>query len=388
MTEILLSYFIYNALLGIVLTVIQLIKSEGKAEPLSIVLLLLFPAMGLGKWIYGQTIAKNEQPTFPEKWFVWKYMVKVNWGYFWLIAILPIILMLLMFFGVAVGGLVNLDSQNLDAFSGIGALLEVGLTMLILFGSITMAFLLVIPYLILIYLPKTQMRSIERQQFLAQQQTQVNNTPTKPVARPISLLRDIHAYVLNCLSEFKEIPSSRKKELEEVAAYIKNKVANGESVNLTFICTHNSRRSQFGQIWATVAAAFYGIKNIQTFSGGTEETAFNKRAVEAIKRIGFKVDGTVGTNPRYSVRFSDEAGALDCYSKTFDNVANPQKGFAAIMTCSDADKNCPILLGAEFRTNLTYQDPKISDRTELETVTYDERCRQIATEMLYLFSKV
>ena len=390
MTEILLSYFIYNALLGIVLTVIQLIKSEGKGELLSIVLLLLFPAVGLGKWIYGQAIARNEQQTFPEKWFLWKYMIKVNWGYFWLIAILPIIFIMLMFFGVAVGGLVNLDSQNVDAFSGIGALLETGFTMLVLFGSITIAFLLVIPYLLLIHLPKTQMRSVERRHFLAQQQAQVNTTPkpTQPVAKPISLLRDIHAYVLNCLSEFKEIPSSRKKELEEVAAYIKNKVANGESVNLTFICTHNSRRSQFGQIWATVAAAFYGIKNIQTFSGGTEETAFNKRAVEAIKRIGFKVDGTVGTNPRYSVRFSDEAGALDCYSKTFDNVANPQKGFAAIMTCSDADKNCPILLGAEFRTNLTYQDPKISDRTELETVTYDERCRQIATEMLYLFSKV
>ncbi|MFT7102566.1 MAG: hypothetical protein ACJAYA_001137, partial [Bacteroidia bacterium] len=31
MTEILLSYFIYNVLLGIILTVIQLIKSEGKA---------------------------------------------------------------------------------------------------------------------------------------------------------------------------------------------------------------------------------------------------------------------------------------------------------------------------------------------------------------------
>ena len=390
MTEILLSYFVYNVLVGIVLTIIQLIKSEGKAKPLSIVLLLLFPAVGLGKWIYGQTIAKNEQPTFPEKWFMWKYMIKVNWGYFWLIAILPIVFMVLMFFGVAVGGLVNLDSQNLDAFSGMGALLEAGITMLVLFGSITMAFLLIIPYLILIHLPKTQMRSVERQRFLAQQQSQVSTAPkpTQPVAKPISLLQDIHAYVLNSLSEFKQIPSSRKKELEEAAAYIKNKVVNGESVNLTFICTHNSRRSQFGQIWAAVAAAFYGIKNIQTFSGGTEETAFNKRAVQTIKRIGFKVDGTVGTNPRYSVRFSDEAGALDCYSKTFDNVANPQKGFAAIMTCSDADKNCPIILGAEFRTNLTYQDPKISDRTELETATYDERCRQIATEMLYLFSKV
>jgi arsenate reductase len=58
------------------------------------------------------------------------------------------------------------------------------------------------------------------------------------------------------------------------------------------------------------------------------------------------------------------------------------------MTCSDADKNCPIILGSEFRTKITYEDPKVSDRTELETTMYDERCKQIANEMLYLFSKV
>ena len=159
-------------------------------------------------------------------------------------------------------------------------------------------------------------------------------------------------------------------------------------VNLTFICTHNSRRNQFGQIWAAVAAAHFGIRNIQTFSGGTEETAFNKRAVQAVLRTGMTATGTVGTNPRYSVRFSDELGALDCYSKTFDNPVNPQKGFAAIMTCSDADENCPVVLGATYRARVTYEDPKISDNTALESATYDERCQQIATEMLYLFSKV
>ncbi|MBP9150929.1 MAG: protein-tyrosine-phosphatase [Flavobacteriales bacterium] len=202
------------------------------------------------------------------------------------------------------------------------------------------------------------------------------------------MLRDIHIYVLSLVSEFKTIPSARRKELEEVATYIKDKIAKGETVNLIFICTHNSRRSQFGQVWAATAAAYYGVRNVNIFSGGTEETAFNKRAVDAIKRVGFKVDGTVSTNPRYSVRFSDETGALDCFSKTFDHAANPQKGFAAIMTCSDADENCPIILGAEYRARITYEDPKISDLTESEIATYDERCAQIATEMLYLFSKV
>ena len=206
--------------------------------------------------------------------------------------------------------------------------------------------------------------------------------------KSIPLLSEVALYVGDCLTDFGSIEKQRKKELEIVSAYISEKFKAGETVNLTFICTHNSRRSQFGQIWAAVAAAKYGIRNVQTYSGGTEETAFNKRAVEACKKAGLRIEGTVGTNPRYSVRFSDGVGALDCYSKTFDNPANPQLGFASIMTCSNADENCPIINGAEFRASLTYDDPKIADRTAEESAKYAERCKQIATEMLYLFSKV
>ena len=390
MIEILLSYLAYNIIVGIILLIVQLVKTNGNMKPLSIAWLTLFPAVGLGKWIYTKSIESGQPTQFPEKWFIYNYMIKVNWGYLAIIAAAPLFFMVLMFFGVAVGGIIDFGSNNLDSFSGIGSLLEAGIVMLLLFGSIIMVFLLAIPYLILIHVPKTQMRTIERQQLFAQAKSRVESAPkpTQPTLKPISLLRDIHIYVLSLVSEFKAIPSDRKKELQGVSTYIKDKVAKGETVNLIFICTHNSRRSQFGQIWAATAAAFYGVRNVQMFSGGTEETAFNKRAVDAIKRAGFKVEGTVGTNPRYSVRFSDETGALDCFSKTFDHSANPQKGFAAIMTCSDADENCPIVLGAEFRARITYEDPKISDLTESESSTYDERCKQIATEMLYLFSKV
>ena len=36
--------------------------------------------------------------------------------------------------------------------------------------------------------------------------------------------------------------------------YVKNKVA-----NLNFICTHNSRRSQLGQVWAFYASASFKV---------------------------------------------------------------------------------------------------------------------------------
>ena len=79
---------------------------------------------------------------------------------------------------------------------------------------------------------------------------------------------------------------------------------------------------------------------------------------------------------------------MECYSKTYDDPSNPQEGFAAVMTCSQADKNCPMVMGAALRVAIPYDDPKAADGTPEEAQRYDERCNQIATEMFYLFSQV
>ena len=59
------------------------------------------------------------------------------------------------------------------------------------------------------------------------------------------------------------------------------KNATKKPLNLIFICTHNSRRSHMGQLWAQVAAFYYGIEHVYCYSGGTEATAFNPRSVKA-----------------------------------------------------------------------------------------------------------
>lgn len=372
----------------------HLIKSWGKLGLFDAAILLLFPAVGLGRWIHTRTELIGEPTDFPRKWFIWRYMVKVNWGYFALISILPLIGLILMAFGTALAGFFGLHFGEFSRNPEILSLLEAGLVMVILFYFVVMVIVMALPYLVLIYLPKRQYKQIEKQ--ILWQKVNANqqsvNQPEEPFAsytgQALPVFPDVLSYIEPLKSDFEGIAKERKKDLDSVAFYLRRQLADGKTVNLMFICTHNSRRSQFGQIWAAVAAAHFGIRNIQTFSGGTEETAFNKRAVEAIQRAGMKVSGTVGTNPRYSIRFSDEVGALDCYSKTFDTSANPQKGFVAIMTCSDADEACPIVPGADFRTRIAYEDPKVADRTVQEREVYDERCKQIATEMLYLFSKV
>lgn len=202
------------------------------------------------------------------------------------------------------------------------------------------------------------------------------------------MYKKLESYIKDILGEFGEIPKDRKKTLEDVSGYIKQKLTNDETAKLNFICTHNSRRSQMAQIWASAAAEFYRLKNIQTYSGGMEVTAFHPNAISVLERAGFKVEKTGGGNPKYRLYFSDKSEPFICFSKTFDDAENPKRDFAALMTCSSADENCPFVPGAEYRMAITYQDPKESDGTAAEIETYDERCRQIAAEMFYMMSKV
>jgi arsenate reductase len=117
-------------------------------------------------------------------------------------------------------------------------------------------------------------------------------------------------------------------------------------------------------------------------------TAFHKNAVAAMERAGFDVDAPGGDNPHYLVRFAPDGPTLECFSKAFDDPMNPSVDFAAVMTCSDADAACPFVPGASARFRITYDDPKVADGAPDERATYDSRCLQIATEMLYAFSRV
>jgi protein-tyrosine phosphatase/arsenate reductase len=199
----------------------------------------------------------------------------------------------------------------------------------------------------------------------------------------------IKSYCDNLVKNFDLIPEWRKNLLEKVSAYIVQKQKQNQPVNLVYICTHNSRRSHFGQVWAQVAADYYQVKKVNTFSGGTEATAFNPNAIQALRRVGFVIEQvTAGNNPVYYVFHDEGAKPNICFSKTYDDPRNPSGHFAAIMTCSDAEENCPFIPGVELRIGTTYDDPKLFDGTPLQDEKYDERCKQIALETFYIFSNV
>jgi len=189
--------------------------------------------------------------------------------------------------------------------------------------------------------------------------------------------------------EFDLIPDKRKGVLERIPAFISGNVLEQLTSDLIFICTHNSRRSHMAQVWAQTAASYFSIPNVNAYSGGTEATAFNPRAVDALRRIGFKIDlASSGINPKYVVRYSDEHPGFEVFSKRYNEGGNPNVGFAAIMTCSHADENCPIVVGSSIRLSLPYDDPKSFDGTSVESDKYTERSLEIGREMLFAFSQI
>ena len=196
-------------------------------------------------------------------------------------------------------------------------------------------------------------------------------------------------YVNQRAGEFDQISDDRKQQLDKLSNYVRSRIDAKLPTRLTFICTHNSRRSQLAQIWAMTAAANYGIPGVEAFSGGTEATAFNPRAIGALRRAGFEIPNpSDGNNPHYLVRYHPAAAPLECFSKVYSHSPNPTMDFCAVMNCSQADRSCPNVAGAADRIAIAYDDPKAFDGTPQESAKYDERCRQIAREMLYVFSSI
>lgn len=189
--------------------------------------------------------------------------------------------------------------------------------------------------------------------------------------------------------EINSISEERKAILQPLIDYLSKKLEAEESIRLNFICTHNSRRSHLSQIWGQTMAAYYNIAKVSCYSGGTEATAMFPKVGETLVNQGFKIAKlSEGNNPVYSIKFSENEHAIIAFSKKYSDDFNPASQFAAIMTCSSADEGCPVVFGCDKRVAITYEDPKKSDGTPEQTITYLNRSLQIATEMKYVFSSL
>ncbi|MFY0629685.1 MAG: hypothetical protein JXR05_04835 [Flavobacteriaceae bacterium] len=184
------------------------------------------------------------------------------------------------------------------------------------------------------------------------------------------------------------IEESRKELLIKVAAKITEVYQSNGFVNINYICTHNSRRSQLGQVWAFYAANYFNLE-VHPFSGGTEATAFYRSTVATLKEVGFifHIKEFSHQNPVYEISFEGSDKNLLGFSKTFDHPLN-NGPYIAITTCDSADENCPFIPEAIHRFHLPYKDPKYADNTSEQEKAYLKTNEVIASEVYFIFNQV
>ena len=176
--------------------------------------------------------------------------------------------------------------------------------------------------------------------------------------------------------------SSRQSMMDGYAKEIANHIRKNGSANLVYVCTHNSRRSQFAQLWSAHHSEMLKLP-ITSYSAGTEKTACHPNVLEVLRNEGFGIESDVDNH-----RVVWNGNTLTTLgSKTIDSGDLPNE-FFAIMTCSDADENCPFIPSALGRFRLTFEDPKWSDKTNDAIKVYQETSLTISNDIKYLLQQI
>lgn len=200
--------------------------------------------------------------------------------------------------------------------------------------------------------------------------------------------KKLKSFIDEISNDVHAISGERKNELDLISKQIEEHLNQYSKLDIIVVCTHNSRRSQLGEVWFNTLAAHMGVEGIIAFSGGMEETAFNIRMVNALNHFGFEItEVETGENPRYIVPHLEMDDHL-LFSKVYDDTMNPQNDFMALMVCGHADENCPIVQGMKYRIPLRYKDPKEFDDTDEESEAYRNKVREIGREVFYILNNI
>lgn len=214
-----------------------------------------------------------------------------------------------------------------------------------------------------------------------------------PVSRALltpSLQR--HAELLS--TSFEMIEPAHYQSIDRLSSWIAENCRNDQPLAVITTCTGNSRRSILSAMMGNLAAAYCGLDNVRFYSGGTKPSAFNQRTIATLQQIGFSVEPTGAeadrgepqtANPIYRVSWGQGLEAVE-FSKRYNDNFNPQKNFAAVMVCSDADAECPTVAGAALRVSMMFDDPKVYDGGRLEPIKYAERRDDIGRTFLAIMT--
>ena len=204
--------------------------------------------------------------------------------------------------------------------------------------------------------------------------------PLYPILK--NFVKDFH-------KEFRNIPEERRYRLNEIANYVRQQKQQDHLAQLLFISTNQSTIGQMAQVWAETAAFYYGLKNVRTYSGGLSPKFISEKIIHAMERVGYIVYKTeLPGGMVYKVKYSYNLRPIIVFPKKVGHKKNPSDQFMAIFVEPNAEANLYDINGAQRRLSIYYEDPQGYEGTPEEEKIYDDRCRQIALEMFYVFSQL
>jgi arsenate reductase len=127
-----------------------------------------------------------------------------------------------------------------------------------------------------------------------------------------------------------------------------------------FVCTENSSRSQMAEGLLRHLAG----DHFEVFSGGAGPTELNPTAVEVMKEIGIDISGQ---------RSKDVAQFLG------------QRFHYIIRVCDKVREKCPVLPGAIWYLDWSFEDPAAVSGTAAEKLAAFRRVRDQVEEKIFEF---
>lgn len=106
----------------------------------------------------------------------------------------------------------------------------------------------------------------------------------------------------------------------------------GRKVNILFLCTGNSCRSQMAEGWARALKG----DALEAYSAGIEKHGMNPFAVQVMQEAGVDISGH--------------------HSKTLDELKDVSFDYV-VTVCDNASETCPIFPGKTQKAHRSFEDP-------------------------------
>jgi len=119
-----------------------------------------------------------------------------------------------------------------------------------------------------------------------------------------------------------------------------------EKMNVLFLCTGNSCRSQIAEAWLRE----FGGEQFNVFSAGLEPHSVNPLTISVMEETGYDM------SEHHSKHLDEFIGKVD-----FDYL---------ITVCGNANDRCPVFPGMGTRLHWPFEDPAAFEGTEEEKIAF------------------